>query len=145
MTYLVPSSYARAAARRRIEAAMSYRILISRGTLAQLDETTGLVGGVTDVNTVYRGRARIREVSGNGTVDLGGGEIATRSAIISIPIDSPNIPVRDDLVEVIDDGDADRTLDSRIFRVLNVDGGGLFGDARRLTCSAWNKSRWWKP
>lgn len=145
MSYVLPSTMARAAVRRRIEGAMSYRILISRGTLGQLDETTGLVGGITDANTVYRGPARIREVTGSGVVDLGGGEIAQRSAIISIPISSPNIPVRDDLVQVIDDGDADRTLDTRVFRVLEVDGGGLFGDARRMTCSGWFQSRWWKP
>lgn len=143
MTYSMPSGLSRAAVRRRVEQAMTYRIAILRGALGELDVETGLVGGITDVNLVYRGPARIRTVRGGGTISVGGGEVAQRDTIISIPIDSPNVPVRDDLVQVVTDGGADAYLDTRIFRILSVDGGSLYGDARRMECSGWYQSRQW--
>lgn len=142
MTY--PSSLTRAAVRRRVEQAMGSIILISRGTLGELDPVTLLVGGITAANTIYDGPARIRTVNGADTVSLGGGEIAVRNTIISIPMSVTAVPRRDDLVQVISDSGSDADLDSRVFRVLDVDGGGFFGDARRLGCAGWYQSRWWK-
>jgi hypothetical protein len=137
------SQFARDSVRRRTAASMTAIIEILRGSLSTLDPATGLVGGMTDVSRVYRGPARIRSVTNGGTVDLGGGQIATRDTIVSIPMTSPKMPHRDDLIRVLNDLPADADLNTRIFRVLDADGGGLFGDARRMGCSGWLQSRYW--
>lgn len=142
MSTIGVNSFTRRVVRQRVEAMMLARIVISRGSLGTLDTTRGTVGGLTDGNTVYRGKARVRTVGNAGTISVGGGEIAIRRTIISIPIDSP-IPHRDDLVQVLTDDEADRNLDTRIFRVMSVEGGSLFGDARRMEAVGWYESRYW--
>ncbi len=119
---------------------MASQIVVLRGSLGTLDTATGLVGGLSGAETVYSGKARIRPLSQPTPVSLGGGEIAQRDTVISIPIDAP-VPHRDDLIRVVSDDDVD--LDTRIFRVLGADGGGIFGDARRVGCSGWYQNRYW--
>lgn len=139
---VTPSATARQLIRARTEAAMVATITILRGNLGTLNVTTGEVGGLASATTIYAGKARIRNVNGTGVINVGDGEIDQRSTVISIPIDSP-VPFRDDLVRIDNDGNTDTDLDSRIFRVLDVDGGGMFGDARRMTCTSWHESRYW--
>ena len=134
------SALARALVRRRTQAQMTCRIVVLRGALGVLDPGSGQVGGITGARTVYAGRARIRTVAPAGTIGVGDAQVDVRSTVISIPIASP-VPHRDDLVRVDEAGDLD--LDTRIFRVTDVDGGGAFGDARRLYCTAWHESRYW--
>lgn len=125
------------------EGNMRASIEILRGSLGTLDPVTGLVGGLSGSERVYRGKARIRTVNGTGTASIGGGEINTRSTTISIPI-TVNAQIHaDDLVRVLQDDESDVTLDTRIFRVMDVDGGGFFGDARRMSCVGWYESRYW--
>lgn len=124
------------------EGNMNNRIQVLRGQLGTFDPSTGRVGGLKNSNIIYSGKARIRTVGGAGVISIGAGEIDTRQVIISIPMGTPKIPHRDDVIRVLD-GDADSDLATRIFRVLDVDGGSFFGDARRMTCVGWFNSRYW--
>lgn len=132
----------RALVRERVEAQMEASIMVLRGDAGALDPTTGIVGGLANTRTIYSGKARIRTVSGSGVLSIGDGTIDTRSTVISIPITAP-IAHRDDLVRVINGGPADANLSTRIFRVLEVEGGSLFGDARRMSCTGWYESSYW--
>ncbi len=136
------SPLARALVRRRVEAQMLATITILRGALGTLNPTTGLVGGLASAVTVYTGKARIRSVTGSGVIDVGGGEIDQRSTVISIPI-AATAPRRDDLVVIGQDDAADAELDTRIFRVMEVDGGGYFGECTHLNCTGWYSNRLW--
>lgn len=126
---------------------MNSLIMIRRGALGGLDPTTGLVGGLTSSTVIYKGKARIRLITPGGSVPSPD-PIVLRDAIISIPINSP-VPHKDDVVVVAttnkdsDGTEADINIDARAFRVMDVDGGGYFGDARRMTCCSWYPSRTW--
>lgn len=121
---------------------MKARIVIIRGTLGTMDPDTLVVGGLTDTTEIYRGKARIRTVRGDGTLEVSGRLIPVRSVVISIPIES-QVPHVDDCVIIRNDDLADNDLDTRIQRILEVDGGAFFGDARRMTVEGWYESRYW--
>lgn len=128
---------------KRIEQQMLATVTIYRGQLGALDTTTGRVGGLTNATTIYSGKARIWTMSGSGVVTLGEGTVDTRSTIVSIPLSARPLPARDDLVLIGDDNLSDADLDTRALRVLDVDGGGLIGAARKLTCTGYYPSRYW--
>lgn len=128
--------------RRRVEAAMKAKIVIIRGDLATMDPETLIIGGIENAEYIYRGKARIRTVTAAGTLQVSDQTIPLRSVIMSIPIDS-SVPHVDDCVIVGIDDLADADLDTRIFRILEVDGGTLFGDGRRFTTQGWYESRYW--
>lgn len=134
---------ARARVRARAEASMTARITISRGGSNAFDPVSGEVSGGAGASVVYAGKARIRTTTG-AAVSLGNGMTDVITTMVSIPITGP-LPQRDDLVTVIDSGPADPRLAQRTFRVLEVEGGSLIGDARRMTCSAYAPSRYWSP
>lgn len=136
------SDWSRSFIRARVEAAMTYTVQILRGQLGTLDPSTGLVGGLSDDSEIYNGIARVRTIGSSGTVNIGGAEVAVRTVVVSIPITAP-VPHVDDLLKVLTDGQSDTDADTRIFRIVGVDGGSLFGDARRMTCSGWYNSRYW--
>jgi hypothetical protein len=140
----VISALAQRLVRRRVEDQMSAQITILRGDLGAFDPATGKVGGLANAQTVYRGKARIRTVDGAGVITLGEGTIDTRQTVISIPI-SAAMPHRDDLAVVEDDAAADPDLTSRVFRITEVEGGSLLGDARRCYAVGWFPSRQWSP
>lgn len=141
------SGVARRLVRKRVESQMNSAITVRRGPLGTLNTTTGLVGGLSTTTLVYSGKARVRLVAPGGSTP-GPDPIVLRQTIISIPINSP-VPHKDDLVLVsatnldTDGTEADVNLDARAFRVQEVDGGGYFGDARRMTCTSWFPSRTW--
>lgn len=135
------SDLARRAVRTRTEAMMTATVRITRGSANVFDPDTGELAGGAGGSTVYAGKARIRTVSGQAE-NLGDGMVDAVTTLISIPIASP-VPHRDDLVTVLDDSVADIDLSNRVFRVLEVEGGSLFGDARRMSCSAFAPSRYW--
>lgn len=136
------STYTRKLVRKRVEAQMLASITIQRGDLGALNPTTGTVGGLTNLVTIYSGKARIWTAGGNA-IALGDGIIDMNQTYVSIPIDATTTPRRDDIVTVLNDMLADVDLDDRVLRVMEVDGGGLVGAARRLTCSYFNQSRYW--
>lgn len=142
----VISEIARLTVRNYAESNMDGLVMILRGGRGQLNPQTGVVSGMVGATLVYGdengAKARIHTVSGQGSISLGPGQIDTRSATISIPWGAPTIPQRDDVIVVIDGG-SDTTLDGNAFRVVEVSGGGAFGDARRMSCVAWGKSGYW--
>jgi hypothetical protein len=140
----VISTLAQRLVRRRVEAQMTAQIKILRGDLGAFDPTTGEVGGLANVQTIYQGMARIRTVDGAGVITLGEGTIDTRQTVISIPITAA-MPHRDDLAQVLDDASADTDLTNRLFRITEVEGGSLLGDARRCYAVGWFPSRNWSP
>lgn len=143
-----PSPLARRLVRQRVESQMNAQITVLRGPISTLDSVTGIVSGLVGADPIYTGKARIHPVTSAGVDNSGGGPVARRRAVISIPIDSP-VPHRDDLITVqatnrdSDASEADADLDTRVFRVTDVDGGSYFGDARRLTCDQVFDSRYW--
>jgi hypothetical protein len=128
--------------RNRTLQAMTASIMILRGDLGVLNPTTGKVSGLENSIEVYKGAARIRTINGGTSPDGVGGYVVIRNTIVSIPMPSA-VPHADDLVLVIADDNADPDTDTRIFRVKEVEGGSLFGDARRMTCEGWHDSRYW--
>lgn len=136
------SAFARAAVRKRVEAQMTATVQILRGQLGAMDPTTLKVGGLQNSTVIYEGNARIHTLSGEGSLSLGDGQIDQRQVVISIPWDAP-IPQRDDVVIIGNDDEADTTVDGLALRIVEVAGGTLFGDARRLSCVAWGPSRYW--
>ncbi len=135
-----PSALAQDLVRARAQAQMTSRVTILRGALGTLDPATGRVGGITGARLIYTGIARIHPTSPAGVIAAGDGTIANRQSIISIPF-AAAVPHRDDLLRVDDDGDPD--LDTRIFRITDVDSGGAFNACRRLYCTSWHESRYW--
>jgi hypothetical protein len=126
--------------RKRVERGFASQLQILRGNLGVLDPLTGYVGGLEDAQTVYDGPGRVRVLAGM-PVAVGPGQQAVRRVTVSVPIAvSPRV---DDLVKITATDAADQNLTSRILRVVEVDGGGLFGDARRMTTESWFESRYW--
>ena len=136
------SQVARTKVRRRAEAQMTDSVTVYRGQIGALDPSTGILAALANATQIYSGPGRLHIMSGTGTVALGGGTIAQAQVVISIPMSAP-LPYRDDVVTVDVADDADPTEQTRVLRVLEVAGGSLFGDARRLTCTAWAPSRYW--
>lgn len=133
---------ARAHVRAYAESNMDGHVVISRGGRGALDKTTGLVSGMAGGTTVWDGIARLHTVSGQGGLSVGGaGEIDTRAVTISIPWSAP-LPQRDDVIQITDGG-ADQTMNGRAGRVVEVEGGSYFGDARRMQCVVWGTSEYW--
>lgn len=141
--YELGSKFTRQVVRRRTAAAMKAKIVIIRGDLGTMDPETLVVGGLENAQDIYRGKARIHTVSGAGTVTVSQQTIPIRSVIMSIPMSVTNVPRVDDCVVVGVDDLADADLDTRIFRVVEVEGGSFFGDARRLSTTGWYESRYW--
>jgi hypothetical protein len=136
------STYTRRLVKKRVEEQMLSTVKILRGQLGGFDETTGIGGGIANSTIVYQGRARVWGVNGSGVINVGEGTIDTRQTYVSYPIDSP-VARRDDIVVILQDDLSDTDLDGRVFRVLDVDGGGYIGAARKLTCTSFYPSRYW--
>lgn len=128
--------------RRRMEQQMLGTVRIQRGKLGTLDPTTGVVGGLNNLSVIYEGKARVWSVDGGGVISTGNGQIDTRTTYVSIPVSAP-VPHRDDIVTVLNDDLSDDDLDNRVFRIMEVDGGGYISETRRLTCSSFFPNRWW--
>jgi hypothetical protein len=144
----VVSSTARRLLRRRLAVTATSQVSIVRGTPGELDRVTGLVSGMTNLVTIYSGPARIHLLAPAGDAQPGG-PVVLRTAQVSIPM-SAAMPRRDDLLTVsaagvdADGSQSDVNLDGRTFSVRDVDGGGLFGAVRKLTCTGWFPSRTWQ-
>lgn len=136
------SPYTRALVKKRVEEQMLSSIRILRGSLGGFDETTGIGGGLTNTQVVYFGKARVWNVNGSGVINVGEGTIDTRQTFISYPIDQP-VARRDDIVLILSAELSDDDLNDRVFRVLDVDGGGYIGAARKMTCTSFYPSRYW--
>lgn len=137
------SPVARALVRARVEAQMGATVTILRGALGTLNPANGVVYGITGAQTIYSGKARIHTVTGEGSISLAAGQIDQRQTVVSIPWNASPVPQRDDIVLVGTDDLADPDLASKALRVVEVSGGSAFGDARRLSCTAWGDSRYW--
>lgn len=129
------------AVRRYTEGNMDGSVTVLRGARGELDKTTGRVSGMVGGTPVYDGKARVHLVTGQGSLSLGPGQVNIRQTTVSIPWGAP-VPQRDDLVLIRDAGQDD-TLTGAALRVVEVSGGGLFGDARRMSCTLWGKSAQW--
>jgi hypothetical protein len=132
---------ARAHVRAYTESNMDGQVIVRRGGRGALDTTTGVVSGMAGATEVYNGKARLHLVAGQGAISIGPGQFDQRAVTISIPWASP-LPQQDDVVEVVSGG-ADQTMNGVALRVIEVEGGGLFGDARRMQCVAWGYSEYW--
>lgn len=87
------------------------------------------------------GKARIHKVTGQGSISNGPGEYDMRQLIVSIPW-AAALPRQDDIV-LIRDGGVDTTLNGSVLRIVEIEGGGAFGDARRLSCTLQGQSEYW--
>lgn len=115
-------------------------VLIQRGQLDVLDPVTGLVGGLLNPTLVYQGIGRIRTIS-EATVNLGGGEIVTRTTVASIPV-TAGVPRRDDQLTVLSSA-SDPQMVNWSFRVLTVAEAGLLAPSRQLTLEGLGPNRLW--
>jgi hypothetical protein len=137
----VISDLARTLVRDRVEAQMTAQIKLLRGAPGSFDQTTGIATGMVNATTVYEGKARVRGLVG-GVVNIGEDQTDIRQSIISIPISAP-IPHVYDVVLVLDDTAADTDLTGRLLQVTDVEGGSLFGDARRMYARSFFDSGYW--
>jgi hypothetical protein len=139
--------------RARTEGSMDGLVTILRGKPGTLNKATGRVSGITDARQIYGdpvaagtigtvgGKARVHTVTGQGSLSLGPGQIDVRQTTVSIPWDADPV-YRDDIVLVRSAG-RDSSLTGATLRVVEVAGGTLFGDARRLSCTLWGRSAYW--
>ncbi len=134
------SAYASRYARDRAEVYMTAVGRILRMGAPTEDPDT-LVFSSGAGTTLYNGKMRIWAVNSSGVLMLGEGEIDTRQTFISIPF-AAVVPRNDDIV-VVDDFGGDENLESRAFRIIGVDGGGLTRASRRLTVVSWHEIREW--
>lgn len=128
-------------------------VTILRGGAGVLDKATGKVTGTSNAVQIYGDpvspgvigtigrKARIHTVTGQGSLSLGPGQVNIRQTTVSIPWDAPPV-YRDDIVLVRSAGQ-DAQLTGAALRVVEVAGGGLLGDARRLSCTLWGRSAYW--
>lgn len=135
------------------EGNMDGSVTILRGGPGLLDKTTGKVSGMAGAVQIYGdpvaagtigtigGKARVHTVTGEGSLSVGPGQIDVKQVTVSIPWVGPAIR-RDDIVLVRSAGQ-DIQLVGSALRVVEVAGGTLFGDARRLSCTLWGKSAYW--
>ena len=140
MSYTV-SDRLRAVVDRYTAGNMNATVRVLRGSLGALDPVTNQMAGLNVATTLYSGPARVHPVAGLGPLEVGGGVVDERQATISIPMDAP-VPNRDDLV-IVDAEPQDADLVGSTWRVLQVDGGGMFGNRRGLFCQSWHPSRYW--
>lgn len=137
------SPLARALVRRRTAAQRTTPIIILRGATGPLDPDTGLKTGIVNPTTIYDGLARIHPIAGQGDIAVGRAEIDTRQVIISIPWDATPLPLQHDIVVIGNDAINDPDVAGEAYQVREVDGGGIFGDARRLHCVGWHGNGYW--
>lgn len=135
------------------ESNMDGLVTILRGKAGVLNQSTGRVSGASTATQIYGdpapagtigakgAKARVHSVSGQGSLSLGPGQINLRQTTVSIPWGAMT-PQRDDIVLIRSAGQ-DTTLVGAALRVVEVSGGGLFGDAQRLSCTLWGKSAYW--
>lgn len=147
------SSGAIAAVRRYAEGNMDALVTILRGGPGALDPATGRISGMSDPVQIYGdpvpagtigtvgAKARVHTVSGSGSLSLGPGQVNIKQTTVSVPW-SATPPQRDDVVLIRDAGQDD-SMTGAALRVVEVAGGGLFGDARRLSCTLWGFSSQW--
>lgn len=126
--------------RRRVLADMTAVIRVLRVLNPALDPISLIMTSGTQ-EVIYSGRARIRAVSGGGSIIAGEEVIATSNTSISIPFDAA-LPRVDDVV-LVDTFGSDIEQVTRAFLVRDVDGGGLLRAMRTMTCTAYQGSRWW--
>lgn len=117
------------------------RVVILRGFTGELDPDTGLVGGLSQTRFVYIGEARCHLTNASGTVAIGEGELAQQQMVISIP-PVTDLPRVDDMVTITATADQ-KLLEGSVWRVLGVNGGGVWNVYRQLSCGAWAKSAYW--
>lgn len=134
------SAYASAYARRRVQSYMTATGRILRMGALSEDQVTGVVSSGVPT-TLYTGKMRIWSVSASGVLVLGEADIDTRTTYVTIPF-ATVVPRTDDIV-IVDDFGSDEDLETKTFRVIGVDGGGLTRASRRLTVVAWQQSREW--
>lgn len=142
MTSIVPNQAQRDLVRRYTEDHMHDSLRIHRGIRGGFDEVTGQHGGLAADSVVYEGKGRVRQITGAGVLSIGEADIDTATATISIPWGSAS-PRRDDLVELVAN-DSDPEPAGQFFRVLDIESGGLFGEARRMRCVVWRDSAAWE-
>lgn len=128
-------------------------VTILRGGPGVLDQNTGRVSGMSNAVQIYGdpvatgvigtigAKARVHTVTGQGSLSLGPGQIDIRQTTVSIPWDAVAAQ-RDDIVLVRSAGQDDEMVGAAL-RIVEVAGGTLFGDARRLSCTLWGRSAYW--
>jgi hypothetical protein len=117
------------------------RVMILRGFTGALDPDTGLVGGLSQTRLVYTGQARCHLSGASGTVAVGEGQLAQQQMVITIP-PVTDLPRVDDQVTITFTADA-KLLEGSTWRVLGIQGGGVWNVYRQLTCGAWVRSAYW--
>lgn len=147
------SATAIAKVRARTESNMDALVTVLRGKTGVLDQATGRVSGMGNAAQIYGdpvtagtigtigAKARLHTVTGEGSLSVGPGQIDLRQTTVSIPWSAAPVQ-RDDLVLIRFAGQ-DTTLNGTALRVVEVAGGSLFGDARRMSCTMWGKSSYW--
>jgi Family of unknown function (DUF6093) len=143
MVFRVATRYSRQYIARRALGAMVDRVSINRPGDVALNTSTGMNVAVAG-EEVYQGLARIYSVTGPQVLDLGEADITLRMTYISIPSDYLPAPQKDDLITVLE-ARSDEALQGKVFRILDVDGGGLVRAVRRMQCVTWEESSSWRP
>ena len=99
MSYPI-SELAKAFVRQRATDVMAYTCRIERVHKPSFDQASGTAVPGSRV-TIYEGKCRIWEVTGGAPVVIADDEITMQSTQLSIPWDTPQVPKRDDEVEIL--------------------------------------------
>ena len=137
------SDYARRYVRERAQDHMAATITLYRhADTINFDELTGIAEIPLGSTVVYAGKARVWTSNSGGAIVVGEAEIATISTNVSIPLDAP-MPKKDDIV-VVDTNPHDAVTVGTAYRVMSINGGGLIGSVRQMSCTAFTDSSFWE-
>lgn len=131
LTNLVQASAATAApiAQAYAEGNMTYAITLTRPGKPTFDRDTGQMTPVS-ADTIYTGKARVYEVQGGQTYQLGDEPQVFATTFVSIPVSAPR-PQAEDIVTIT--ASPDPVLVNRRYRVTGVNTGGFIPDVHRMS------------
>lgn len=130
-------------ARRHVERVMNSKVRIGRMDHVDDQDDPTKPSTTKILRTVYCGPARLYSLAGGGgPQEFGDGLGYMSSSYISIPLTDQKCWTQvDDMIEVLGHPDPDTV--GRVFRVMDVDGGGQFPVVRRHTVTSIQRSPQW--
>jgi len=127
--------------RRFAESNMRSTVTIVRKAPALFNDVTGELAAASPT-LVYQGRARVSPDSGPLNYSFGDEQQHFTSAVISVPVSAPILPMVDDVVTVTAHP-GDPVMVGRTFAVMDVESGGQWLSSRRLQVTGVQASPEW--
>ena len=124
---------------------MIHTVRVARMSDPERDLGDGFIVNPIEASLLYEGKGHVYQVSGPSVMNIGDETSYFSSSYISTPLKDGNgdeiVTQVNDLIEVLDH--PDELVVGRVFRVQDVDAGGLFPVARRHMVSGAQRFSGW--